>query len=108
MMMTALENIRRLEQYVVTGGTAIDSVLEMGITKLINREFNCMVELKNRLSKQISEFETRYSIGSKDFYTRYKNGKMGDDTDFIEWASTIEMLENINRKLYLLKPETNL
>jgi len=107
-MMTALENIRRLEQYIITGGTAIDPVLEMGISKLINREFNCMIELRNRLSEQIAEFERRYSLGSRDFYTRYEKGEMGDDTDFIEWASTIEMLENINKKLCLLKAEPNL
>ncbi len=58
-----------------------------------------MTELRNRLSEQIVEFERHYSLNSKDFYTRYENGEKGDDTDFIEWASTIEMLENINKRI---------
>jgi len=61
--------------------------------------------LRQNLSEHISEFENCYSINSAEFYRRYEKGDMGDDMDFIEWASTIEMIGNIDKRLYLLKSE---
>ncbi len=62
-----------------------------------------MLEIRNRLSDQVAEFEERYSLGSKAFYARYKSGEAGNDTDFIELASTLDMIVNIDKKLFLLK-----
>ncbi len=103
--MTAIEKVRCLEKYLVIGGTAIDPVLDMGISKLFEREIFRMLKIRQNLSKQISEFENRYSMNSAEFYRRYEKGEMGDDMDFIEWASTIEMIGNIDKRLYLLRPE---
>ncbi len=43
---------------------------------------------------------------SSDFYTRHKKGEMGDDMDFIEWAATVKMVENAEKRLALLNKES--
>lgn len=103
--MTAIEKVRRLEKYLAIGGAMIDPVLDMGLSKLFEREISRMLNIRLNLSKQISEFENCYSMNSAEFYRRYEKGEMGDDMDFIEWASTVEMIRNIDKRLYLLKPE---
>jgi len=103
--MTAIEKVRCLEKYLAISGAAIDPVPDMGISKLFDREIFRMSNLRQTLSKQISEFENCYSINSAEFYRRYEKGDMGDDMDFIERASTIEMIGNIDKNLLLLKSE---
>jgi len=49
----------------------------------------------DRLESRVAEFETRYGWTSKEFYPRFERGELGDDMDFIEWSSTIEMIRNL-------------
>ena len=39
-------------------------------------------------------FEKKYALNSTEFVVQFNNGMLGDDVDFIEWASTIEMKKN--------------
>ena len=64
------------------------------------------LEIKTRLTDLLSKFENQYSLKSTDFYTRYQNGHMGDDMDFVEWSATVEMLENVEKRLALLNLES--
>jgi len=57
---------------------------------------------KQCLQQQISQFEQNYNLLSQEFYSRYNKGEMGDEMDFIEWASTIEMLINVEKRMALL------
>ena len=102
-MMTTLEKVRRLEQYIAVDNSAVDPVLDIAIDKLLAREIERMRELKARLADQLAEFEERYALKSADFYTRYENGEMGDATDFVEWSATVEMLANAEKRLALLE-----
>ena len=54
------------------------------------------------MQQQISQFEQNYNLLSQEFYSRYNKGEMGDEMDFIEWASTIEMLINVEKRMALL------
>jgi len=104
-MVTTLEKVRRLEQYIAIDSSAVDYVLDMTVDKLLAREVERMRELKARLTDQLAEFEERYALESADFYTRYEDGEMGDAMDFVEWSATVEMLENAERRLALLALE---
>ena len=106
-MMTTLQKVRRLEQYIATDSSAVDPVIHMAIDKLMEREITRLLKLKTRLAEQLEEFERTYAMNSSDFYTRYENGEMDDDMDFIEWAATVEMLKNIENRLLLLKLESD-
>jgi len=56
-----------------------------------------LIALESRLSRQLADFENLYSMNSTDFYARFQAGVAGDDMDFIEWASTIEMLDDLRK-----------
>ncbi|OEU78812.1 MAG: hypothetical protein BA873_12620 [Desulfobulbaceae bacterium C00003063] len=105
-MITTLEKVKRLEQYIAADGSAVDPVIHMAIDKLMEREIRRLLKLKARLRDQLEEFERTYAMNSPDFCTRYESGKMGDDMDFIEWAATVEMLKNTENRLLLLKMES--
>jgi hypothetical protein len=102
-MRITLEKVKRLEQYLNVEHAIADPVLDMTLTKLLQREVDRIIALKTRLVRQIAEFEQRYSLSSAKFYPQYEQGKMGDDTDFIEWAATIEMLNHIETQLNTLE-----
>ncbi|MEZ4525750.1 MAG: hypothetical protein R2941_07515 [Desulfobacterales bacterium] len=102
--MTALEKIRRLEEYIAISNS-VDSVIETTIDKLLERERNRISEIKRRLTDDIICFEKRYRLKSEDFYREYEKGEAGDLTDFVEWAATIEMLAGVKQQFAL--PETS-
>ncbi len=106
-MMTTLEKIKRLEQYIAVNSSIVDPVLDMSIDKILAREIERTRKLQVRLLEQLAEFEERYGFQSADFYARYESGEMGDETDFVEWSATTEMLTNADKRLTLLEKATD-
>jgi hypothetical protein len=49
-MMTTLEKVRRLEQYIAVDNSVVDPVVDMIIDKLLAREIERMRALKARLA----------------------------------------------------------
>ncbi|MBN2088662.1 hypothetical protein JW964_03570 [candidate division KSB1 bacterium] len=70
-MISTLEKVRQLEKYLTINNSAIDPLLETTINKLLFREFDRMIELKMRLTNELSRFENQYNLQSDDFYQRY-------------------------------------
>jgi hypothetical protein len=101
-MLTTLDKVKRLEQYLAVDNSTVDPVLDTTIDKLLAREQARILELKTRLSKQCTWFEQSYALSSEDFYKQYEAGQMGDETDYVEWAATLEMLANLDKRLALL------
>ena len=101
--MTILEKVRKLEQYIAIGNGTADPVLGLAIDKMLSREIERLEQLRGSLSAQISEFERTYNMDSHTQYQRYEQGELGDAMDFMEWAATTEMAENVDRRLALLK-----
>jgi hypothetical protein len=99
---STLEKIRRLEQYLSVSSSAIDPVLDMTVDKLLLREIAHTKKLKERLQKELLEFERKHKMESVKFYKRFNSGELGDYMDFIEWAATVEMLENADKRLEVL------
>lgn len=99
---TTLEKIRRLEQYVSTQD-AVDSVLDMAIDKLVRREIERLQILQDELRMDLASFEETYGLDSATFYRQFEGGTLGDEMDFIEWSSTVDMLENLGGHIRLLQ-----
>ncbi len=102
-MATVLEKVKQLEQYIAYNNAAIDPVVDMTIDKLLSRENKRILTQKIQLAEQLTYFEQQYKLQSDEFYRRYQSGKMGDDMDFVEWASTVEMLRNLDERLAFLQ-----
>ncbi len=51
--------------------------------------------LREQLRADLAGFEEIYGIDSATFYRQYEDGKLGDAVDFVEWSSTVEMLNRI-------------
>lgn len=100
-MATTLEKIKLLEQYLASDAT-VDPVLDTTIDKLLAREIANIRSSQKRLQDQLVEFENRYHLKSDDFYKQFQNGELGDEIDFIEWASTIEMMDKSIQRLNML------
>lgn len=105
-MTTTLEKVRRLEKYLAVDRSATDPVLDTTIDKLLDRERKRVLSLKKRLVEQCQMYEETYTLKSGEFYDRYENGALGDDMDFIEWAATIEMLKNAEKRLTFLETDS--
>lgn len=104
-LMTTLEKVRRLEQYVSADSTASDPVIDMVMNKLLTREKERMLELQSRLANELGSFEKKYALKSDAFYQRYERGEMGDAMDFVEWSATWEMFRNTKKRLTLLEAD---
>jgi len=101
-MTAVLEKVQRLERYIQLTNGQVDQVLESTIDKVLDREQQRLLRQKARLKSQIADFEARYGWTSDEFYPRFEQGELGDDTDFIEWSATIEMVKNLQRTIDLL------
>lgn len=101
-MPNTLEKVKRLEQYLAFENQPLDPIIDRTVTKLLLRESARIEALQNRLSEQIREFEQQYHLPSGEFCPQYERGELGDEMDFIEWASTLEMLANVKKRLTIL------
>jgi len=101
-MSSTLEKLRCLEAYVANDSMVADPVFDKTLSKLLAREHARMQHLIDRLQQDIHQFEQAYQLTSPEFYRRYNRGEMGDEVDFIDWAATLEMLENAQKRVNLL------
>ena len=103
-MSSTLDKIKRLEKYLAQDAFD-DPVLDSTIDKLLAREIFNVRNLQTRLQEQLSLFETQYKLKSDVFYKQFQNGDLGDEMDFVEWASTVEMMEKANQRLSVLEQD---
>lgn len=105
-MSTVLEKVKRLEQYVATEENAIDQVVEQTLDKLFEREASRLEHIRSRLETRIAAFEETYKMPTPEFYLRFEQGELGDAMDFFEWSATLEMLQNLEKRIALLETGT--
>ncbi|NJN94148.1 MAG: hypothetical protein HC875_08675 [Anaerolineales bacterium] len=60
-MLTTLDKVKRLEQYLAADNSTVDPVLDTTIDKLLAREQARIVELKTRLQERCAFFEQKYA-----------------------------------------------
>jgi hypothetical protein len=106
-MTTVLEKVQSLHNYLAMNSTSIDILLAQGIDKLISREQQRLLKLEVSLSEEVVQFEQRYQLNSIEFQSRYQQGELGDDLDFMEWAATLEMLQQVKQHIALLSGQVS-
>ena len=89
-MNQTLDKINRLGK-IIAYNDSEDQVLDKTIDKILHREINKIQAQIEKFNHQLFEFEDKYGLDSTHFINQYEKGTLGDDIDFVEWISTIEM-----------------
>lgn len=72
------------------------------LDKLMQYEATVSREQLAQLHDDLSRYEQQYGLSSVAFYRRYQAGETDDRMDYVEWASLIQMVHNLESRLKLL------
>ena len=89
--MTTLQKVNRLKNFVEIAGVEVLDIVDLTLDKLLSREQQILQKDSAELEEQLAVFEEQFGMTSAEFYTQYEFGQMGDDMDYMEWASLYEM-----------------
>jgi vacuolar-type H+-ATPase subunit D/Vma8 len=99
------ERLRALAELYEQG--QVSDLMERTLEKLLRQEADvCQVQLR-QLQADLREFEQKYQRSSVEFYQQFQAGQTSDAMDYVEWASLIQMADNITKRLRLLGDETS-
>ncbi|MCF8371034.1 MAG: hypothetical protein K9H64_05380 [Bacteroidales bacterium] len=87
---TTLSKIKRLEKFIAHQDKE-DQVIDITINKILHREINKLQDQIAGFDHLLAHFNEKYDLDSKTFEQQFDSGELGDEIDFIEWSSTIEM-----------------
>ena len=83
----------------------VSELMDQTLDKLFSMEAAEAQKDVEEFSAVLLRFEERYGIESNEFYDRFEAGELGDDADFIEWASFIDMYRHAENRLAALRDE---
>jgi len=85
----------------------VSDLMERTLEKLLRHEADaCQVQLR-QLQADLREFEQKYQRSSTEFYEQFQAGQTGDAMDYVEWASLVQMADNLTKRLRLLGGEAS-
>jgi len=80
-------------------------LMERTLDKLLTYEADvCRAQLRE-LHVDLAAFEQQYGLSSDEFYRRFQAGQTDDRMDYVEWASLVQMANNLRERLRLLTGE---
>jgi hypothetical protein len=85
----------------------VSDLMDRTLEKLLRHEAEECQALLNQLQADLAEFEQKYQLSSAEFYRQFQAGHTGDDMDYVEWASLIQMAENLAKRLRLLTGDSS-
>lgn len=80
-------------------------LMDRTIEKLLHHEAEQSHTLLRQIQADLAEFEQKYHLSSTEFYRQFQAGQTGDEMDYVEWASLVQMAENLEKRLRLLSGE---
>ena len=99
------ERLRALAELYEQG--QVSDLMERTLAKLLRHEADvCQVQLR-QLQADLREFEQKYQCSSAEFYQQFQAGQTSDARDCVEWASLIQMADNLTKRLRLLRGEAS-
>jgi len=85
----------------------VSELMERTLEKLLRQEAEaCQAQLR-QLQADLREFEQKYQRSSMEFYQQFQAGQTSDEMDYVEWASLIQMTDNLKQRLRLLTGEAD-
>jgi alpha-amylase/alpha-mannosidase (GH57 family) len=100
---TVAQRLRVLAQLYQQGQAS--EFMDRTLNKLLAHEADLCREQLNELQEDLAEFEERYGLPSDEFYRRYQAGQTDDRMDYVEWASLVQMRNNLQERLQILSGE---
>ena len=80
----------------------VSELMDRTLEKLLRHEAEqCQAQLR-QLQADLAEFEQKYHLSSTEFYQQFQAGHTGDEMDYVEWASLVQMADNLQKRLRLL------
>jgi predicted Zn-dependent protease len=85
----------------------VSDLMDRTVEKLLRHEADeCQAQLR-QLQADLAEFEQKYQRSSTEFYQQFQAGQTGDAMDYVEWASLVQMTDNLTKRLRLLSGEAS-
>jgi len=100
---TVAQRLRTLAQLYQQGQAS--ELMERTLDKLLAHEADTSRAQLSQLKADLAEFERRYGLTSAEFYRRFQAGQTDDRMDYVEWASLVQMRDNLQQRLRLLTGE---
>jgi hypothetical protein len=97
---SAAQRLRTLARLYQQGQAS--ELMERTLDKLMTYEADTCREQLGQLQRDLAEFEQQYSLSSAEFYRRFQAGQTDDRMDYVEWASLVQMRDNLRKRLSLL------
>jgi vacuolar-type H+-ATPase subunit D/Vma8 len=83
----------------------VSELMERTLEKLLHQEAEACYAQLRQLQADLAEFEQKYHRSSTEFYQQFQAGQTGDEMDYVEWASLVQMANNLEKRLRLLTGE---
>jgi hypothetical protein len=77
-------------------------LMDRTLEKLLRHEAEACQAQLNQLRADLAGLEQKYNLPSDEFYASFQSGQLGDDMDYVEWASLVQMGNNLERRIELL------
>ena len=100
---TVAQRLRVLAQLYQQGQAS--ELMDRTLDKLLAHEADLCREQLGELKNDLAELETQYGLPSDEFYRRYQAGQTDDRMDYVEWASLVQMRDNLHERLRILTGE---
>jgi len=100
LLSTTAQRLRALAQLYQQGQAS--ELMEQTLDKLLAHEADISHAQLRQLQADLAEFEQRYGLSSAEFYRRFQAGQTDDRMDYVEWASLVQMHDNLEQRLHLL------
>ncbi len=80
----------------------VSEIMLRTLHKLFGYEAETCGSQLSQLRNDLSDFEKQYDMSSEMFWQRFQEGKTDDSMDFVEWASLVQMVQRLQKRLNLL------
>jgi hypothetical protein len=100
---TVAQRLRMLAQLYQQGQAS--DLMDRTLDKLLAYEADLCRQQLSELQDDLAEIEERYGLASDEFYRRYQTGQTDDRMDYVEWASLVQMRDNLQERLRILSGE---
>ena len=95
-MQQTLTKVKKLEKFIRKHGE--DPFFSHTISKMLDYKSQKYEEEIKRLNGDLKRFERKHRKNSSVFLKEFKEGKIGDDMDFVEWSSLYQMRNRLLEK----------